>query len=118
MANEVIKGVAQVFAIRIRLAIKKDAIAQAAGMLKSASDLPKSNLAAELEKIGKELNGFILPGTKAFVGRAVEEEIAKETGRQLKLDEPEIIWTATKGASVQNFLAILQEMQEILDEAE
>lgn len=117
MASEVIKMVAQGFALRIRMAIKKDEIAVAAGMLKTASDLPMSNLAAELGKIGRELNGYILPGTKAFVGRDIEEQIAEEVGRQLQLDEPEIIWTATKGASVQNFLAILQEMQEILEES-
>jgi hypothetical protein len=108
---------ARAYAARIVSAIRKDQIAVAAGLIKSAADMYKSNLASEFKSIGAEIDGLVFTGTKAAITTSYKDELIAQIAENLGVKRPEIVGVAfTKGASVQNFLAILQEMQGILED--
>jgi hypothetical protein len=107
---------AKELADRIRAAIRKDQIAIAAQVIRSRTDLTRSNLAKELRDIGLLLDDLIHVQTKAALAESDKKWIAEEIGRKLGLRRPEIVWIAPRGASAQNFLAVLNEIEAILTE--
>jgi hypothetical protein len=109
---------AEEYAARIRKAVRRDHIAIAARMIKTAADLPRTNLAAEMGEIAGEINGLVYSSTKAALSETDKAAIAERVGKKLKLKRPEIVWMVTKGASVQNFLAVLTEIETIINEAD
>jgi hypothetical protein len=107
---------AEDLANRIRAAVARDRRAYAFQGGYRLLDLTRSNLAAELREIGLLLDRLVYVQTKAALPESEKEKIANEAARKLGLRLPEILRLATRGASSQNFMAVLNEIEAILKE--
>jgi hypothetical protein len=101
---------------RIRNAVRRDNRGIAANVIKTTTDLTRASLASELRDIGALLNGLVYVNTEERLPDSAKQEICEAAGKKLGLRHPEILWIATRGASSQNFLAVLNEIQTILTE--
>ena len=107
---------AEELAARIREAVTRDRRAFAFRGGYTLQDLARSNLAAELRDIGFLLDRLVYSHTKAALSESEKDNIAEQAARKLGLHRPGILRLATRGASSQNFLAVLNEIEAILKE--
>ncbi len=107
---------AEELAERIRNAVRRDHRAITANVIKTTADLTRASLALELRDIGTLLDSLVYVTTEERLPDSAKQEICESAGKKLGLRHPEILWIATRGASSQNFLAVLNEIQTILTE--
>lgn len=106
---------AEEYAQAIRDAVRRDRIVYATKALRNRNELAHSHLAAELQRVGEKLSRIVYTGTNTRLSEEDRRYIAEETGRRLEFEYPERMLEIIGKASVQNFLAILGDIEAILN---